>query len=105
MTASCFYDGKSKTEARLPGSDPHGAIQIRSFGGKMKIVNLWLIFSFDQTQKKRNIHAPFLRSMFTQDGRVTMGKITLSEHPCRGGGDGTGVALTGAHLSSNAGKR
>jgi hypothetical protein len=43
MTASCFYDGKSKTEARLPGSDPHGAIQIRSFGGKMKIVNLWLM--------------------------------------------------------------
>jgi hypothetical protein len=35
--------GKSKTEPRLSGSDPHGAIQIRSFGGKMKIVNLWLM--------------------------------------------------------------
>jgi hypothetical protein len=43
MTTSCFYDGKSKTEPRLSGSDPHGAIQIRSFGGKMKIVNLWLM--------------------------------------------------------------
>jgi hypothetical protein len=43
MTASCSYDGKSKTERRLSGSDPHGAIQIRSFGGKMKIVNLWLM--------------------------------------------------------------
>jgi hypothetical protein len=43
MIASCSYDGKSKTEPRLSGSDPHGAIQIRSFGGKMKIVNLWLM--------------------------------------------------------------
>ena len=43
MTASCSYDGKSKTEPTLPGSDPHGVIQIRSFGGKMKIVNLWLM--------------------------------------------------------------
>jgi hypothetical protein len=43
MTASCSYDSKGKTEQRLSGSDPHGAIQIRSFGGKMKIVNLWLM--------------------------------------------------------------
>jgi len=43
MTASHSYDGKIKTEPRLSGSDPHGAIQIRSFGGKMKIVKLWLM--------------------------------------------------------------
>jgi hypothetical protein len=40
MTASCSYDGP---EPRLSGSDPHGAIQISSFGGKMKIVKLWLM--------------------------------------------------------------
>jgi hypothetical protein len=37
MTASCSYDSKGKTEQRLSGSDPHGAIQIRSFGGKTKL--------------------------------------------------------------------
>jgi len=45
MTASCSYDSKSKTEQRLSGSDPHGAIQIRSFGGNNEIVNLWLMAS------------------------------------------------------------
>jgi hypothetical protein len=42
MTASALTT-KNKTGPRLSGSDPHGAIQIRSFGGKMKIVNLWLM--------------------------------------------------------------